>query len=51
MNRSATFIKGNGKLCGGILKFQLPKCKNEKFKKRKLFTLNLIISTFVGFME
>lgn len=49
MNRSATFLKGNGKLCGGIPMFQLPKCKYEKFKKRKLtLTLKLIISIFCG---
>jgi hypothetical protein len=36
---------GNGELCGGIPKFQLPKCKYEKSKKRKLtLTLKLIIS-------
>ena len=44
-NTSATFIKGNGKLCGGVPKFQLPKCKYEKSKKRNLtLTLKLIIS-------
>ena len=48
-NTSATFIKGNGKLCGGTHKFELPKCKFEKPKKRKLnFTLKLMISIFSG---
>jgi hypothetical protein len=41
---------GNGKLCGGIPKFQLPKCKYEKLKKKKKLslTLKLIISIFLG---
>ena len=44
-NTSATLIKGNGKLCGGIAQFHLPKCKYNKSKKRKLtLTLKLIIS-------
>jgi serine/threonine protein kinase len=42
---------GNGELCGGIPKFQLPKCKYEKSKKRKLtLTLKLIISIFFGLL-
>ena len=46
-NKSATFIMGNDKLCGGIPKFQLPKCKHKKARKRKLIlTLKLIISIF-----
>jgi hypothetical protein len=50
-NTSATFVKGNGELCGGIPKFQLPKCKYEKSKKRKLtLTLKLIISIFFGLL-
>ena len=28
-NASATFIKGNDKLCGGTHKFELPKCECE----------------------
>ncbi|KAL4600594.1 hypothetical protein ACB092_11G210200 [Castanea dentata] len=48
-NTSATFIKGNGKLCGGTHKFKLPKCNFEKPKKRKLnLTLKLMISIFSG---
>ena len=48
-NTSATFIKGNGKLCGGIPRFQLPVCKYEKSKKRELtLTLKLIIAIFSG---
>ena len=47
---SGTLIMGNGKLCGGIPKFQLPKCKYEKLKKKKKLslTLKLIISIFSG---
>ena len=48
-NMSATSIWKNGKLCGGIPKFQLPKCKYEKSKKRRLtFTFKLMISIFSG---
>ena len=44
-NTSATVIKGNGKLCGGMPKFHLPVCKYNKSKKRKLTpSLKLIIS-------
>jgi Leucine-rich repeat (LRR) protein len=50
-NTSATLIMANGELCGGIPKFQLPKCKYEKSKKRKLtLTLKLIISIFFGLL-
>jgi hypothetical protein len=50
-NTSGTLIMGNGKLCGGMPKFQLPKCKFEKSKKRKLtLTLKLIISIFFGLL-
>ena len=43
-NASATSIQGNGELCGGIPKFQLPKCKWKKSNKRRLtLTLKLII--------
>ena len=46
-NTSGTFLQVNGQLCGGILEFQLPKCKYEEYKKRGLtFTLKLIISIF-----
>uniref|UniRef100_A0A7N2MKH7 non-specific serine/threonine protein kinase n=1 Tax=Quercus lobata TaxID=97700 RepID=A0A7N2MKH7_QUELO len=48
-NMSATSIRGNDKLCGGMPKFQFPKCKYEKSKKRKLtLTLKLMISIFSG---
>ncbi|KAM3685815.1 hypothetical protein ACJW31_11G147600 [Castanea mollissima] len=47
-NMSATTIKGNEKLCGGIPKFQLPKCKYEKSKRRKL-TLTLKLKIFISF--
>ena len=48
-NVSETSIKGNGKLCGGIPKFQLPKCKYLNSKKRKMaLTLKIIISTASG---
>ena len=50
-NTSATSIKGNGKLCGGIPKLHLPKCEYDKSKKRKLtFTLKLVISIFLGLL-
>ena len=32
-NANATSIQGNGELCGGIPKFQLPKCKYNKSKR------------------
>ena len=42
-------IKGNGDFCGGIPKFQLPKCKNKKSMKKKLtLTLKLIIFVLFG---
>ena len=45
-NMSATLLKANDKLCGGILEFQLPKCKYLNYKKRKIaLTLKIIIST------
>ena len=48
-NTSATFVKGNDELCGGIPKFLLPKFKYEKSKKRKWnLNLKLIISIFFG---
>ncbi|KAK4592283.1 hypothetical protein RGQ29_016706 [Quercus rubra] len=48
-NVSETSIEGNGKLCGGIPKFQLPKCKYLNSKKRKMaLTLKIIISTASG---
>ena len=50
-NKSATFITGNDKLHRGIPKFQLPKCKQEKSRKRKLtLPLKLIISIFFGLL-
>ena len=50
-NTSATFVKGNGKLCESIPKFKLLKCKYEKSRKRKLtLTLKLIISIFSGLL-
>ena len=48
-NISATVIKGNSKLCGGMPKFDLPICKYNKPKKRKLaLSLKLIISILSG---
>jgi hypothetical protein len=48
-NTSATLIKGNSKLCGGMPKFELPICKYNKPKKRKLsHSLKLIISILSG---
>ncbi|GMY23173.1 probable LRR receptor-like serine/threonine-protein kinase At3g47570 [Fagus crenata] len=50
-NTTATFVNGNDELCGGIPKFQLPKCKYEISKKRKLtHYLKLIISVFFGIL-
>ena len=50
-NASATSIQGNGELCGGIPKFQLPKCKYQKSKTRKLtFPLKLIIFISSGLL-
>ena len=45
-NMSATAIKGNEKLCGGIPKFQLPKCKRRK----STLTLKLIIIISSGLL-
>ncbi|XP_030963560.1 probable LRR receptor-like serine/threonine-protein kinase At3g47570 [Quercus lobata] len=48
-NTSATSIKGNTELCGGVPKFKLPVCKYNKSKKRKLtHSLKLIISILSG---
>uniref|UniRef100_A0A7N2LC98 non-specific serine/threonine protein kinase n=1 Tax=Quercus lobata TaxID=97700 RepID=A0A7N2LC98_QUELO len=48
-NISATVIKGNSKLCGGMPKFDLPICKYNK--KRKLtLSLKLIISIVSGLL-
>ena len=48
-NTSATSLNGNGELCSGIPKFQLPKCKYNKSKKKKLtLTVKLIISILSG---
>ncbi|XP_075647047.1 uncharacterized protein LOC142617956 [Castanea sativa] len=50
-NISAIAITGNEKLCGGMPKFRLPKCKYEKSKKRKLtLTLKLIIFVSSGLL-
>ncbi|KAM3733586.1 hypothetical protein ACB098_11G147600 [Castanea mollissima] len=50
-NASATLIKGNGKLCGGIPNFQLPNCNNNKSKKSKLTpTLKRIIFILFGLL-
>ena len=35
-NTSATSVKGNTELCGGVPKFKLPACKYNKSRKRKL---------------
>ena len=44
-NTSATSIKGNIELCGGMPKFKLPICKYNKSEKKKLtHSLKLIIS-------
>jgi Leucine-rich repeat (LRR) protein len=50
-NTSATSVNGNGELCGGIPKLQLPKCKHKESKKRKLtLTMKLIISILSGLL-
>ncbi|XP_030963553.1 probable LRR receptor-like serine/threonine-protein kinase At3g47570 [Quercus lobata] len=51
-NTSATVIKGNGKLCGGMPNFHLPICKYNKSKKWKLTpSLKLIISILSGLLR
>ncbi|KAK4592290.1 hypothetical protein RGQ29_016713 [Quercus rubra] len=49
-NASATSIKGNGKLCGGIPKFQLPNCNNKKSRKKLTPMLKLIIFILFGLL-
>uniref|UniRef100_A0A7N2LE03 non-specific serine/threonine protein kinase n=2 Tax=Quercus lobata TaxID=97700 RepID=A0A7N2LE03_QUELO len=50
-NASATSINGNGKLCGGIPKFQLPNCNNKKSKKSNMtLTLEQIIIILFGLL-
>ena len=50
-NTNTTLIKGNKNLCGGIPKFELPVCKYNKSKKRKLtLSLKLIISILSGLL-
>ncbi|XP_030962001.1 probable LRR receptor-like serine/threonine-protein kinase At3g47570 [Quercus lobata] len=50
-NIRATVIKGNSKLCGGMPKFDLPICKYNKPKKRKLtLYLKLIIPIVSGLL-
>ena len=50
-NICATVIKGNSKLCGGMPKYDLPICKYNKSKKRKLtLSLKLIISIVSGIL-
>ena len=43
-NTSATVIKGNNKLCGGMLKFDLSICIYNKSKKKLTLSVKLIIS-------
>ncbi|XP_007220690.2 probable LRR receptor-like serine/threonine-protein kinase At3g47570 isoform X1 [Prunus persica] len=44
-NATATSVRGNGNLCGGLLEFHLPKCKFKQPKKGGLsLTLKFIIS-------
>ena len=47
-NTSATLIKGNSKLCGGMPKFELPICKHNKPKMNLSHSLKLIISILSG---
>ncbi|XP_024167422.1 probable LRR receptor-like serine/threonine-protein kinase At3g47570 isoform X1 [Rosa chinensis] len=50
-NATATSVKGNNKLCGGITEFQLPKCEFGHPKKRGLSrTLKLIICLVCGLL-
>ncbi|KAB1209696.1 LRR receptor-like serine/threonine-protein kinase EFR [Morella rubra] len=51
-NTSATSIKGNSELCGGMPEFQLPKCEYKKSKKRPKLTLalKLTISALSGLL-
>ena len=51
-NISASVIKGNNKLYGGMLKFDISICKYKKFKKKKLtFSIKLIISIISSLLE
>ncbi|KAG7941493.1 hypothetical protein I3843_16G046400 [Carya illinoinensis] len=51
-NASATSVKGNRELCGGITEFELPKCKFKRSRKaQKLtLTLKLIISLLAALL-
>ncbi|KAL6130510.1 hypothetical protein ACLB2K_068889 [Fragaria x ananassa] len=50
-NATATSLKGNNKLCGGIPEFQLPKCEFGHPKKRGLsLTLKVIICLVCGLL-
>ncbi|CAL9006349.1 unnamed protein product [Prunus brigantina] len=48
-NAAATSVKGNSKLCSGILEFRLPKSKLQHANKRRLsLTMKLVISLVCG---
>ncbi|KAJ9172850.1 hypothetical protein P3X46_016048 [Hevea brasiliensis] len=48
-NASATWIKGNNKLCGGIPEFQLPICTFDHKPKKRMKTIVIsIISPLLG---
>ncbi|KAF8017590.1 hypothetical protein BT93_H2697 [Corymbia citriodora subsp. variegata] len=47
----STSVVGNKKLCGGLPDFQLPKCKYEESKLRRISrTTKILISTISGFV-
>ncbi|XP_018722719.2 probable LRR receptor-like serine/threonine-protein kinase At3g47570 [Eucalyptus grandis] len=47
-NASATSIIGNAKLCGGLPKFQLPKCISSSSKSKKVHVLRLSAIVICG---
>ncbi|KAK2631845.1 hypothetical protein EUGRSUZ_L02368 [Eucalyptus grandis] len=47
-NASATSITGNAKLCGGLPKFQLPKCISNSSKSKKVHVLRLYAIVICG---
>ncbi|XP_021830543.1 LRR receptor-like serine/threonine-protein kinase EFR [Prunus avium] len=50
-NVTATSVKGNSKLCGGIPEFRLPNCKLQHANKRRLsLSMKLVISLVCGIL-
>ncbi|KAL8241393.1 hypothetical protein R6Q59_014747 [Mikania micrantha] len=47
-NKSAFFVMGNNRLCGGIVELGLPKCKTKKYaKKFPLFVIAILIASIL----